>query len=209
MTTHLVGAGGVNFWVGVALARAGVEFTIWDDDTLEGGLGSQRLPKAHNAKTFKVDLLRGFLAMTMGEPAERFTYIREKFSGMKVEKGDVVIDGTDMAPKPRKTMWTRAMNRGAKMMRVSYDGANGTVVVAGGPPLVDKAEGGYAAVPSLALSFMAAGVGALAVLELLNGNETFIEFQITMADLIPGYQNRSAIGGAVVAPVETGRQVAA
>jgi len=60
-------------------------------------------------------------------------------------------------------MWQVTKHRGANILRVSYDGRGSVLLVSTGLPLMAPAEGGYAAVPSLALSFAAGGVGAEAV----------------------------------------------
>jgi hypothetical protein len=57
-------------------------------------------------------------------------------------------------------MWAVAKGKGAKLLRVSYDGRGSTVVVSTGLPFMAPAEGGYTAVPSLGLSLAAGGIGA-------------------------------------------------
>lgn len=181
MRIHLVGAGGVSFWLGVGLAQSAIAFTCYDDDDLQGGLGHMRLPKA-SPSTKKVALLRGFCIATMGVQPGVVTIVDTKFNGDEVEAGDLVVDGSDMPLTARKVVWERAKERGARCLRVSYDGKNGTVAVAEGLPLFGKAGGGYSEVPNLALSLMAGGMGALAVQGLLSGSYEHIEFQVSMSE---------------------------
>ena len=161
---HVIGLGGVGFWLAVGLTRVIPPDTIqcWDDDTLAGGTGATRLPWAP-PETKKVDLLRGFLSMVFGDTVlPKFT--ERRFSGLlELEKGDTVIDCTDMPMSTRKRMWQVTKHRGANILRVSYDGRGSVLLVSTGLPLMAPAAGGYAAVPSLALSFAAGGVGAEAV----------------------------------------------
>jgi hypothetical protein len=161
---HIVGLGGVGFWLTVGLSRVvpSDQLQCWDDDTLSGGAGAARLPWAPPA-TKKVELLRGFLSMVFAD-AVLPNFVERKFSGLlQLNEGDFVIDCTDMPLDKRKRMWATVRNRKARIIRVSYDGRGSTVVVSTGLPLMAPAAGGYAAVPSLSLSFAAGGIGAEAV----------------------------------------------
>ena len=160
---HIIGLGGVGFWLTIGLSRMvpASELHCWDDDTIEG-TGATRLPLAPS-RTTKTDLLYGFLAMTFGDVVLP-TMHPTKFTAMTgVTANDLVIDCTDMPLVRRKRMWTYSRKAGAKLLRVSYDGRGSTVLVSTGLPLMAPPGGGYAAMPSLALSFAAGGIGAEAV----------------------------------------------
>lgn len=180
---HVVGAGGVGFWLSVALSRARVEHTVYDDDTLTGGLGYSRVPKASPA-TKKVSLLRGHSVVVMGDPAPAI--VDRRFESPDCTAGDLVVDCTDMALPLRKELWAVCRDNGARLLRVSYDGKNGTVVVAEGLPLAGRSGGGYADVPNLALSFIAGGMGAMAVMAILKGSYEYVEFQVSVVELLAG-----------------------
>jgi hypothetical protein len=83
-----------------------------------------------------------------------------------------------MALEPRQKIWKAFRDRGAKGLRVSYDG-NGIVVVSHGLPFATNPGGNYAIVPTLAQSLWAGGVGAAAVGKLLKG-ETFSDYQMEL-----------------------------
>ena len=160
---HIIGLGGVGFWLTVGLSRVIPPNNLhcWDDDTLEG-TGAARLPWAPPA-TQKTDLLKGFLTMVLGDNVLP-TFSERKFSGvLGLAKDDTVIDCTDMPLVARKRMWGVTKAKGAKVLRVSYDGRGSTVLISTGLPLMAPAEGGYTAIPSLALSLAAGGMGAEAV----------------------------------------------
>lgn len=188
----VIGAGGVGFWLGVALSRAGIEYEIWDNDNFEGGLGHTRLPAIENTKTKKVDYLKGFIMAAMGDAAP--TVFRYKFDPTKITgeteilsrlKGALIIDASDMGLPTRKKIWEAALEAGARMLRVSYDGtAGGIVTVSEGLPFANKRTGGgYVDVPTLALSLVAGGIGATAVLEALYSSRR-LEFQIILGELM-------------------------
>lgn len=165
---HIVGLGGVGFWLAVGLSKniGPTTMTCWDDDTLEGGLGANRLPWAPPT-TKKTTLLLGHLQMVYGQTILPNIQDR-KFSGLlEVNTGDLVVDCTDMDIAPRRRMWTISRNKGAKLLRVSYDGRGSRVIISTGLPLYAPEKGGYAAVPSFALSLAAGGLGAEAVLRYL------------------------------------------
>jgi hypothetical protein len=176
---HIIGAGGVGFWVAVALAQAGVEFTIYDTDDLSGGLGHTRLPRA-SLSTKKVSLLRGHCIAVWGSKPP--TVVDALFTGAECVAGDYVIDCCDMELEARRVIYDSVKASGARYLRISYDGKNNTVSVGEGLPLRGRKGGGYSEVPGLALSFMAGGIGALAVQSLLKGEHSYIEFQVSLSE---------------------------
>lgn len=174
----VVGAGGVGFWLTTALARelSTTLIEVWDDDTLEGGQGYRRLPKSYDPKESKLTLLEGFETMVMGDGGN-VRYKQRRWDGTEgADEQTLVVDCTDMGLEPRREMWAWARKSGAEVMRVSYDG-NGVVVVAWGLPLSGPPGGGYALVPNMAQSFMAAGMGAEAILRFVQNGERVEEFQ--------------------------------
>lgn len=187
-TIFICGAGGAGFWTAVALSRSGIlNIKIFDDDDLRGGLGAQRLPIA-TPTTLKTDLLRGFLRVSLG--GECPVLVNRKFTGKEVRANDIVLDCSDMSGVQRRAVWVEAQKRGARCIRVSYDGANSTVVVAEGLPLTgDEEASGYQNVPSLCLSLMTGGIAGEVLTKLVNALDAgqtvgFIEFQISLADYI-------------------------
>jgi hypothetical protein len=184
-TLHLVGAGGVGFWLAVGLARSGVRpVVVYDTDDLNGGLGHMRLPVASPA-TLKVNLLRGFLAVNFpGARMGEITFKSQLFTGKEVNAGDVVVDASDMSGEARRKIYKAVKQRKARYLRVSYDGAMSVVAIAEGLPLVgDESHAGYAAVPSLALSLFAGGAGAEVIAKTDWATKDFVEFQISLAEL--------------------------
>lgn len=183
-TIHFIGCGGVGFWTLVALSRSGiVGMKAYDDDDLTGGLGASRLPMA-TPTTKKVDLLRGFIRVSLG--GEPPATVVGRFTGKEVRKNDWVVDCSDMDGNTRRAIWAQAKKRGARCIRVSYDGANSTVVIAEGLPMTgDEAASGYANVPTLALSMMAGGMAG-EVLSIMLGAEhaEYVEFQISLSDYV-------------------------
>lgn len=186
-TYHVVGAGGVGFWLTVGLIRSQVRpIRIYDKDDLQGGLGHARLPVA-TPTTAKVDLLKGFLLVNFSPIAELPAFINKKFTGNEVNEGDLVIDCTDLSDIARKRIWNRAKKKGARCLRVSYDGANSVVVVAEGLPISgDKSASGYSSVPSLGLSLLAGGLGSEVIAKVDWENTKHVEFQISVVELIGG-----------------------
>lgn len=188
---HIVGAGGAGFWFTLGFVRSvddPARIHVYDTDDLRGGLGHARLPVA-SPTTKKVDLLRGAIRTWMGDrPPQMHDAL---FTGDEPAAGDLVVDCSDMRtgdaddPKSRAAMWERVKSHGARIVRVSYDGAEGTVVVVEGLPF--KTEGqdaGYAAVPSLALSLMAGGMGAEVVKRMLDGPTEYVSMQVSVADFV-------------------------
>lgn len=174
-TIHVVGLGGVGFYVASILSREAQGRTIWgwDADTLEGGMGALRLPASASPKQTKCSLLRTYIGYVMG--GEMPTLREEMFTG-KPPQGQqegwlsnaLVMDCTDMGNNQRRQMWDAAQRHGALMLRASYDG-NGIIVVAWGLPFGDTDEGGYELVPTIAQSFSAAGDAVRVVHRFLGG----------------------------------------
>lgn len=170
-TLHVVGVGGVGFWLSTALMKAlpPSQIHLWDDDTMQGGTGWQRLPMAGNS-TLKVALVRGFSVAAIGNEnaaevvlhPRRFTGHTSNISGGRKGwlKHSLVIDCSDMAPVVRNAVWKNARRNGAQMLRVSYDGKGSTMTFSTGLPLIDAPDGGYNERPTLGLSFAAGGMGA-------------------------------------------------
>lgn len=189
MKVIICGAGGVGYWVSCALSRAGVEHAVYDTDTFAKGTGYARLPRVTNPDTKKVAHLRGFTIAVLGDRPP--TVVDKLFTGTEVEAGDLVVDCSDMelgdfrSKKSRKSIWKIAQERGARCLRISYDGKNNTVVVAEGLPLFGRKGGNYSERPGFALSLMAGGIGAIAVQKILSGYSEHIEFQIQLADYWP------------------------
>lgn len=194
----VLGAGGVGFWLGVSLSRAGVEYEIWDDDNFMGGLGHTRLPVVEDQKTKKVNFLRGFVMMAMGDDPPRAVPMKfspDKWNPEDLEgrgmleglAGALIVDASDMGLPVRKKIWASAREARARCLRVSYDGAQGGIVtVSEGLPFANKRTGGgYADTPDLALSLAAGGIGAKAVRQALVSSDR-IEFQINLGELMAG-----------------------
>ena len=182
---HIIGLGGVGFWLTIGLTRVVPpnQIQCWDDDTLAGGTGAARLPWAPPT-TAKVDLLRGYLMMVQGDHVLP-QFNNRRFSGLSgLTVGDTVVDCTDMPINTRKRMWQIARKREAQMLRVSYDGRGSMIVVSTGLPLFAPPAGGYAAVPSLALSLAAGGIGAEAVKRYLDNPIPSFTFNISVEEFM-------------------------
>ena len=173
----IIGAGGVGFWLTVALRRDNpqLEIVVYDDDNFEGGFGAQRLPYVANKATKKVQFLNNFVQMAMRDPALTPNAIKLSTEIVESDPAEywaesLVVDATDMPLEPRREIWQALREAGAAMLRVSYDG-NGIVVVSRGLPFATNPGGNYAIVPTMAQSQWAGGVGAAAVQKLLAGQE--------------------------------------
>lgn len=180
---HIVGIGGVGFWLAVGLSKVieANQITCWDTDTLDGGTGATRLPWGPST-TKKTDLLTGYLRMVHAH-LDAPTIMDRKFSGLlAVNEKDLVIDCTDMPLEARRRMWNCAKKRGATLLRVSYDGQGSVVLVSTGLPFHAPAEGGYGAVPSLALSFMAGGLGAEVVKRYLEHPVPYLNITLSVQE---------------------------
>lgn len=170
----VIGAGGVGFYLALILNRErfGRSLTVYDDDDFEGGRGHERLPRVHDRKTLKVNHLRNFSLMAMGD--QFMTVKTEKLTPEMLKIGDwttkLLVDCTDMAIDQRRPLYDAIVRAGAQYLRVSYDGAVGVGVFTG-LPLGARPGGGYVEVPTLAQSFWAGGLGAQAVHDILNGKQ--------------------------------------
>lgn len=185
---HIVGLGGIGFWLTTGLIREFPDSTLccWDKDTLSNGMGYRRLP-AGSPTTRKTELLQEFLVLTLGESVPTLHYAN--FTGNEALHNDIVIDCTDMPVSKRRLVWGRVKERGAHILRVSYDGHSSIVVVSSGLPISHNKTGGYAEIPTLALSLAAGGIGAeivrLWVQAIGRGERPFIDYQITLKDVLP------------------------
>lgn len=180
---HIIGLGGVGFWLTTGLTRVVPAHTIqcWDDDTLAGGTGAGRLPWGPPTTT-KVNLLKGYLMMVHADTVLP-TFNERRFSGLSgVNPGDTVIDCTDMPINTRRRMWSVTRGKGAKLLRVSYDGRGSTLVVSTGLPLMAPAEGGYSDIPSMSLSLATGGIGAEAVKRYLDNPVESFTFSFSVEE---------------------------
>ena len=170
----IMGAGGVGFWLTVALRRdqPNLEIIVYDDDDFEGGFGAQRLPHVANKKMKKVDYLNNYIQMVMRDP--KIGVLAGRLTGVEVYEeygpSDLLVDCTDMGLEARQPIWKAAREKDCNLLRVSYDG-NGIVVIARGLPFSTNPGGRYSIVPTMAQSLWAGGVGAAAVEKLLKGEE--------------------------------------
>lgn len=178
----IIGAGGVGFWLTVALRRdcPDVETIVYDDDNFIGGFGAQRLPYVQNKEMKKVDFLKGFVRMAMRDeaPLVKPFKLNSEIVDVNFTSDTLVVDCSDMPLETRKPIWNAAKAADCQMLRVSYDG-NGIVVVARGLPFSTNPGGNYAIVPTLAQSLWAGGVGAAAVQKLLKG-ENVSDYQMEL-----------------------------
>lgn len=188
MNIHILGIGGIGFWLTVGLARHYdmKKVTLWDEDTFSGGLGYQRLPFA-SPTDLKVEVCRAFLYSVLVTDALPVV-VPKRFTGNGSPlcwNDTLIVDCTDMPLTQRKGMWTRARKHGATMMRVSYDGHGSIVVCSSGLPLAGTKDGGYAHVPTLALSLAAGGYGAECVLQFVHERLRLpfdIQFQLPLIE---------------------------
>lgn len=187
----IAGAGGVGFWLTVALSRAlrgSPSIEVYDPDTFEGGNGHLRLPK-NIPTTYKVDSLRLFISFVMGDPPPAVH--RSLLLPEEIRTGDwsktLVLDCTDMDQEPREAFWKAIKESRATGIRVSYDGL-GIATISPGPPIWigDDGNGDYAIIPNLPQSFGAAGLGAQAVLYTLYTGKR-LDFQT----FVPTYETES------------------
>ena len=188
---HVIGLGGIGFWLTVGLVRSvpSDQITVWDDDTLVGGRGHMRLPYAL-PETSKVDLLRGFLLVSMGEMSiPHFT--KERFTGRgALNPGDLILDCTDMPRRNRSLMWTYSKKSGAKCLRASYDGKLSTIVLSSGLPLIAPEEGGYSEIPTLSLSMAAGGMAAEVVRQYIQRPIEHLDMTISLGEMFVPIQER-------------------
>lgn len=163
----IIGAGGVGYWLSMALCRLYDEvipIEVYDPDTFEGGSGFKRLPKAYNKSNFKVDLLKSQIAIIMGNKPPLVTkgyYLSETITSTTNLSNTLIVDCTDMNSIVRQTLWDETRKAGAVLIRVSYDG-NGIVEVSGGLPFrkTGTSSSGYRIEPHIGHALLAAGLGA-------------------------------------------------
>lgn len=182
----VMGAGGVGFWLAVALARdenlKDIHVHVFDDDTVEGS-GGRRLPYAAREDVHKVHLLNAFTGLTMRDQGLTLHVSKAYLHSLQnwhAESDILVVDCTDMSGMARgryKQMCDE--NPRFRYLRVSYDG-NGWFVISRGLPFEqDGAVGGYDRVPTMAQSFAAAGAGAAAVSRVIRG-EIVADYQVNV-----------------------------
>src|SRR5262245_55576371 len=124
----IAGAGSA-FWTVVALCR---EFSrelsmkeltleVYDDDTFEGGNGARRHIKVANPTSYKVDALRSFISIGMGDPPP--TVHRRRLLPSELLTGDwtetLVVDATDQGEADREAFWKAIDANGCKAIRGS------------------------------------------------------------------------------------------
>jgi hypothetical protein len=193
----VIAGSGSAFWTIVALCRelsgeiltGRLKIEVYDDDNLEGGSGSRRLPKTHDLRKSKVEILKTFITHVMGDPPPRI-YAR-RLTSSDLLYGDwtqtLVIDATDMDLVSKRAWWKALKSSGAKGLRGALDGT-GVATVSPGPPLVagDDNLQGYGVSPNLGQVYRAAGSLAEAILFYLQTGEP-LEFQT----FVPTPDNRS------------------
>lgn len=180
----IIGAGGVGFYLTLALMAEGLDqdVTVYDPDTFAGGNGYRRLPKVVNQSLKKVDMLKATCHTTFGYemPKTSPSYFT-KVDAENLNSSYLVVDASDMPFQERLGVWEAFTRTGAKGIRVSYDG-NGIVCLAYGPPFSPpNDQGGYDRMPSTAQSFLAGGAGCQFIKALLNGLNPQ-EMQIELPD---------------------------
>lgn len=189
----IIGAGGVGFWLTIALMRDipwGIPVEVWDDDDIGmTGNGHFRLPLTYQGAK-KVEVLHDFISFKMGDrsiiPIEK--RLEPSYLRGRTETGTLFVDCTDMKTSDREALLNMIRLADGKYLRVSYDGL-GIVTVSPGVPFdVEGAPGGYQMMPDLDVSFIAGGIGARAVRKVLEQNE-FIEDQWNFPALQRGNQD--------------------
>lgn len=195
---HIIGAGGVGFWVAVALRRdyPDMPLTVWDADNVDGS-GGMRLPipermTTSGSKPKKLKILNDFLKYTLdARPViECFMDYLGGVSGefSKYFENRYFVDCTDMSVIKREEVFSPAM-RYKRYMRISYDGT-GWISVSQGLPMGDPTASGYLNVPSFGMSIAAGGIGATAVAQWVMGGKAPAEYQINLktAEAMSSYE---------------------
>lgn len=148
---------------------------VYDPDNFIGGSGDKRLPKVSKPDMKKVDLLGMQIRNIMGDMLHRAyaSYLVADDFKIGNWKQTVVVDATDAPIDKRRVWWDAAKAAGARVIRASYEGHNG---LGGGIALVSKTlpfqksgdtSGNYASAPDQSLSFLAAGLAASMIRELV------------------------------------------
>lgn len=203
---NIVGAGGVGFWVAVALRRdfPDMYIVVWDSDYVDGP-GGLRLPiperltqtrpetdSGDRSCPLKVKTLNDFLKYTLdtrpviASMADYLGGVSGNFSTYFENR--YFVDCTDMTVINRDKVFAAAINNN-RYMRISYDGT-GWVSVSQGLPLGDPTASGYLHVPSFAMSIAAGGIGATAVAQWVMDGKPPAEYQINLktAEAMSSYE---------------------
>lgn len=168
----IAGAGGVGFWLALALSRlVPHEIVVFDDDDLSG-TGATRLPDVRpfgRPLKKKVDLLK-FICPGVDVRAEKLT-------PAAVSPDTIVVDATDMSHADRRALCAAARAAGSKYLRASYDARpDGFVVVvaAGVGFTTNPARGGYTLPPSIAQAMLGGGFAADVISRFLRGEDVVL-----------------------------------
>lgn len=176
----IMGTGGIGFWLAWILCRefgrSGVTVDLYDPDNLEGGSGHTRITGSPRSKLFKVDLAAMQIRNIMRDTVPN-AYAR-KFTPNDVEMYEepqkvILVDTSDGPMNERSEIWAKARAAGMTVVRGSYEGRTltegGVVVVADSLPFQKSGNnaGGYASRPTIAASFLAAGLMGETINELM------------------------------------------
>lgn len=176
----IMGTGGIGFWLAWILCREfgrrGVTVDLYDPDNLEGGTGATRLTSSARTKLYKVDLCIMQIRNIMHDNVPN-GYVR-KFTPSDVElysspSQTLLIDTCDGPIDERRATWDAARAAGMTIIRGSYEGRTesegGIVVVADSLPFKKSGDntGGYVSRPTIAASFLAAGLLGEVINELM------------------------------------------
>jgi hypothetical protein len=176
----IMGTGGIGFWLAWILCREfgkrGVTIDLYDPDNLEGGTGATRITGTPRTKIFKVDLCTMQIRNIMRDTVPN-AYARKFTPDDLALYGDpahtILIDTSDGPMNERREIWDRARAMGITIVRGSYEGRTeqegGVVVVADSLPFQKSGNnaGGYASRPTIAASFLAAGLMGETINELM------------------------------------------
>lgn len=176
----IMGTGGIGFWLAWILCREygrrGVTVDLYDPDNLEGGTGATRITGTIRTKMYKVDLCCMQIRNIMRDNVP-VAYVR-KFTPADVEfytspESTILVDTSDGPMDERRAIWDAARAAGMTIIRGSYEGRTetegGIVVVADSLPFQKSNDnaGGYVSRPTIAASFMAAGLVGETINELM------------------------------------------
>lgn len=176
----IMGTGGIGFWLAWILCREfgrrGVAIDLYDPDNLENGTGHTRITGSPRTKLFKVDLATMQIRNIMRDAVPN-AYPR-KFTVADVDMYDepqqtILIDTSDGPMDERSAIYAAARAKGIMVVRGSYEGRTenegGVVVVADSLPFQKSGNnaGGYASRPTIAASFLAAGLVGETINELM------------------------------------------
>ena len=189
---RVIGAGGVGWWTAVGLARdlpieEGIQ--VWDNDTISE-TGALRLPYGYGEKASQ---LHAFITYVMGD--RQIDSVGARFglamAAQHVEEDDLIVDCTDDDIERRKIWWGYCKEKGAKILRVSYDGDGAIVEISGELPLYvgGVRSGDYRSRPNLALSFFAGGIGAYIALQYKTLDLTKLHVRLSLEEAIESGKN--------------------